>query len=302
MSAIRTGATAPNELPRRPADAAVAAEARKLANRSFIRKLWARYRDDDVTALAAQLAYSFMLALFPFLLFVANVAGFFYHEKDGAIREIVRYLPTESADTVVTIVNETSAGRSGFLLVFGMLAALWAASGGVNAFIKGMNKAYDVRETRVWWKVRGLSLLATLFLAATIFIVFALLVFGDQIGEYAFKHYPALEPFETLWTVVRFVLPVAAVFGAIALLFNRMPNRLLGWREVWPGAAFTTVSWIGASALFSVYVDHFGNYSNTYGSLGAAIILLTWLYYSAIVLLLGGEINATIHADRHSVD
>lgn len=299
MSAIRTGAGARTKLPRSPNDAA---EARKLANRSFFRKLAARFRDDDVTALAAQLAYAFMLALFPFLLFVANVAGFFYHAKDGAIREIVRYLPAESADTVLAIVNETSAGRSGLLLAFGMLAALWAASGGVNAFIKGMNKAYDVEESRAWWKVRGLSLLATLFLAATIFLVFALLVFGDQIGEYAFEHYPALEPFRTLWTVVRFVLPVAAVFGAIALLFNWMPNRLLGWREVWPGAAFTTVAWIGASALFSVYVDHFGNYSNTYGSLGAAIVLLTWLYYSAIVLLLGGEINATIHADRHSED
>jgi membrane protein len=175
-----------------------------------------------------------------------------------------------------------------------MLATVWAASNGVNAIIKGLNKAYDEEETRPFWKVRGFSVIATLILAVVILVSMLMLVFGRIIGEYLFKWLDYPNAFPWIWSVIKLAIPLVALFGVFLLLYRVLPNRRLSWKDAVPGSLFTTLGWIVSSLLFSVYVNQFGNYAKTYGSLGGIIVLLIWLYWSSIIVLLGGEINATI--------
>jgi membrane protein len=264
----------------------------------FAKSLISRFRDDDVPSLGAQLTYYLILSFFPFLIFMVTLLGFFSLSGDSVIQEFIRVLPTDTGNSVRSILTEVSAHRSGALLSFGMLATLWAASNGVNAIIKGLNKAYDEVETRPFWKVRGISLLSTLALAVVILSAMLLLVFGKLIGDYLARYLNVSSIFSVVWNILQFVVPVVAMFGVFLLLYRLTPDRKLSWREVVPGSVFATLGWIASSLLFSLYINHFGNYSKTYGSLGGIMVLLIWLYWSSIIIMLGGEINATVAFDK----
>lgn len=264
----------------------------------FAKHLYGRFKDDDVPALSAQLTYYLILAFFPFLIFLVTIISFLQLGGNSVLDEFIRMLPADSADSLRKTLREVTENRSGAVLSFGMLGTLWAASNGVGAIMKGLNKAYDEKETRPFWKTRGLSLLSTVVLAVVIAVSIPLLVFGRVIGEYIFRLLSFPQGFELIWGLIRYAFPVAALFGVFAMLYWLIPDRRLTFREVVPGALFAVVGWIASSLLFAVYVNHFGNYSKTYGSLGGVIVLLIWLYLSANILLLGGEINATLAFDK----
>jgi membrane protein len=260
----------------------------------FAEDMICRFRDDDVQALGAQLTYYLILAFFPFLIFLLNLIGYMQLSSEQFMAELIRLLPEESGKAVDDIIAEVTRGSSRTLLSFGMIATLWAASNGINAIIKALNKAYDEEENRPFWKVRGISLLSTFVLAFVILIAMLLLVFGRPIGQYLFEHlgYPA--GFEFLWSLLKAALPLTAMFGVFMLLYRLTPNRRLRWREVIPGSCFASLGWILTSLLFSYYVNHFGNYEATYGSVGGIIVLLIWLYISSLIILFGGELNASL--------
>ncbi|WP_373231412.1 YihY/virulence factor BrkB family protein [Cohnella sp.] len=260
----------------------------------FVLCLVSRFREDDVPSLGAQLTYYLILAFFPFLIFLVSIIGFAHLSADALIAEFIRVMPSDTGTTVREIIIEVTENRNGALLSLGMLATIWASSNGVNAIIKGLNKAYDEEEDRPFWKVRGMSVLATFVLAIVILISMVMLVFGRRIGEYFFQwmNYPA--GFKLIWGVLKLVIPVIALFSVFMLLYRVTPNRRLTWRAVIPGSIFTTIGWIVTSLLFSFYVNQFGNYTKTYGSLGGIIVLLVWLYWSSIIVLLGGEVNAAL--------
>ncbi|CAM4360828.1 YihY/virulence factor BrkB family protein [Paenibacillus tarimensis] len=266
---------------------------RKERTIHFAKQLYARVKDDEVPALGAQLTYYLILAFFPFLIFLVSVLGYAHLSGSELIEQLIKLLPEETGQTVRGIVNEVTSNQSGALLSFGMLATIWAASNGINAVIKGINKAYDEEETRPFWKVRGIAILSTLVLAVVILLAMLMVVFGRVLGEYMFSWmgYPA--GFELLWGIMKYVIPLLVMFGVFMLLYRVTPNRKLTWKEVIPGSAFATIGWIMTSLLFSFYVNNFGNYTKTYGSLGAVMVLLIWMYISAIIIVLGGEINAT---------
>jgi membrane protein len=260
----------------------------------FVQCVVMRFREDDVPSLGAQLTYYLILAFFPFLIFLVSIVGFAHVSVDELLSDLIQVLPYETGQTVRSSINEATLNQNGTLLSFGMLATIWAASNGVNAIIKGLNKAYDEAETRPFWKVRGLSVLATLVLAIVILISILMLVFGNAIGQNLFQrmNYPAAFP--RAWSILKLVVPLVSLFGVFFLLYRVIPNRRLSWRDVLPGSLFTTVGWIVSSLLFSFNVNQFGNYTKTYGSLCGIFVLLIWLYWSSIIMLLGGEINATI--------
>jgi membrane protein len=261
---------------------------------AFFQCLISRFREDDVPSLGAQLTYYLILAFFPFLIFLISIIGLANISAEDMIREFTRVLPSDSGTTVRSIISEITLSSNGALLSFGMLATIWAASNGVNAIIKGLNKAYDEVENRPFWKVRGLSVLATFVLALVIIISMLMLVFGKGIGEYLFQWMNYPDGFLFIWSIVKLAIPIVALFIVFMLLYRVTPNRKLTWRGVIPGSIFTTIGWIVTSLLFSFYVNEFGNYTKTYGSLGGIIVLLIWLYLSSIIIILGGEINATL--------
>ncbi|WP_141501172.1 YihY/virulence factor BrkB family protein [Paenibacillus luteus] len=276
----------------------------------FFKCLYSRFKDDDVPALGAQLTYYLILAFFPFLIFMVSLLSFIELSGDSVVAELIRLLPAAASDSISGILTEVVDNSRGTLLSFGMIATLWSASNGINAILKGLNKAYDTEEVRPFWKVRGISLIATVFLVVVIMLVMIMLIFGKSIGQYLFEWMNYPNGFEWIWSVLKYAIPIAAMIGAFSLLYWIAPSRKIGLKEVLPGAVFVTFGWIVTSLLFQFYINNFGNYSKTYGSLGGMIILLIWLYISSILIMLGGEINATLasaksnpprdHSARHS--
>ncbi|MDO3408569.1 YihY/virulence factor BrkB family protein [Saccharibacillus sp. CPCC 101409] len=263
-------------------------------------RLFVRIRDDEVTGIGAQLAYYLLLSFFPFLIFLVTLVGY----VDLSITEMLRLarqvVPGAAMDMVEGILSEVTKGSSA-LLSIGMIATLWTASRGINAVIKGLNKAYDVEENRKFWQIRLVSLLSTLVLGIVLLVSVILLVFGTWIGDQIDRllHYPP--GFQSVWGPLQYSIPLVVLIAVFTALYWIAPNRQVRIREALPGAIFATVGWLVTSLLFSFYVNNFGNFTKTYGSLGGVIILLTWLYLSSIIIIVGGEVNATLKAGKSHV-
>lgn len=259
----------------------------------FLEDLYCRFEDDEVTALGAQMTYYVILAFFPFLIFLLTLVGLTPLSQEEVWSNLSLVLPDSSYILVSDIIRQILSERNDAFLSFGMVATLWAASNGVSAIIKGLNKAYDEPETRPWWKHKGLSVIFTIGIALLMLMTFGLLVFGRVLGVQLFSllHGP---DFERVWGVIKFSIPLASMLFLFMLLYRITPNRRLSFRSVLPGSVFSTLGWIAISLLFSFYVNNFGNFSRSYGSIGGIIVLLVWLYLSSIIILIGGEINATL--------
>ncbi|MFZ5989091.1 MAG: YihY/virulence factor BrkB family protein [Bacillota bacterium] len=267
-----------------------------------IRNIYLRFQDDDIPALAAQLTYYFILSFFPFLIFLITLVSFTPVTSEQALNDLSKIMPSSAYNIVSDIISQVVNSRRATFLSFGMLATIWASSNGMNAVIRGLNRAFDQKETRPFWKVRGLSVLATIALALTILFSFFLLVFGEIIGEQLFIFLGFSHIFKTVWTFIRYFIPLITMLLVFTLLYLFTPNRRLTLREVMPGSLFSTFGWILTSVLFSLYINNFGNFSRTYGSIGGVIALLIWLYWISIIILLGGELNATLAFSHPSVN
>lgn len=264
----------------------------------FVKELYKRFKDDDVTALGAQLTYYLILSFFPFLIVLITLLSYTPFTGEKALEDLAKVLPTTANDLVNEVVRQIKAPQREALLPLGTIAIFWAASNGVDALVRGINKAYDQEETRPFWKVKAISLVFTLALIAVIVFEAVLLVFGEAIGKNLFDVLGVTQFFKVVWRGIRLLLPVIFTFLVFTSLFYYMPNCRLKLREVIPGSFFTTAGWIAISLGFSFYINNFTNYSATYGSIGGIIVLLLWLYWSSIIILLGGEINATLAFSR----
>jgi membrane protein len=260
----------------------------------FSKDLYQRFRDDDVPALGAQLTYYLILSFFPFLIFVVSLMSFVQLSGDSVVAELIRLLPEQTGKEIQSILQEVTNNSRGTLLSIGMIATLWSASNGVNAVIKGVNKAYDAEESRPFWKVRAISLAATVVLALTILLAIVLLIFGEVIGEFLMDGFDFPVGFRLIWGTLKYVFTILFMIVVFSLLYWIVPNRKIRFKTAVPGALFATFGWIASSLLFQFYMNNFGNYSKTYGSIGGIIILLIWLYISSIIIVLGGEVNATL--------
>ncbi|MFD3448196.1 YihY/virulence factor BrkB family protein [Microbacteriaceae bacterium 4G12] len=266
---------------------------------TFMKDLYVRTRDDDVAGLAAQLAYFFLLSLFPALVFLMTLIKYLPIKTANILSFIGQYAPKEAMDFLESNVKQVMTADNGGLLSFGLLATLWAASNGINAIMNAFNRAYDIKETRPFYVTRALSIVLTI--AMIFIIVFALIipVFGNLIGSAIFKIFGLSDGFLIAWKIIRLLLSFLVLSGVFSFLYKFAPNRHLHPSEVMTGAIFASVGWVVVSYLFAFYVDSFSNYAHTYGSLGAIIILILWFYLTAWVILLGGEINALLNCYRH---
>ncbi|MNC18824.1 hypothetical protein D3C76_181030 [compost metagenome] len=261
---------------------------------SFSKQLYQKIKLDDVQGISAQLTYYLILSLFPFLIFIMTLIGYAHISIEDKIRDLEQIMPAEAISIIEEILKDVAEGRSQALLSFGMLATLWAASKGINAIIKGLNRAYDIEESRVFWKVRGIAFLATLFIGFVVLLSILLLVLGTWLKTQVFLLVDLPYGFQKIWDLLQYAVPLLVMFLVFTLLYWIAPSRRLTLKEVMPGAMFATLGWIITSILFSVYVNQFSNFTETYGSLGGVMILLIWLYISSIIILAGGEINAIL--------
>ena len=267
--------------------------------KTFGKHLWTKVNTDDVLNRAAILSFYFLLALFPLLLFLIALLGSFADTGSELRRNLLTYLraivPVSASDLINTTVDEISQKSSGGKLSFGLVTSLWFASSGMGAIIEGLNIAYDVKETRAWWKRTLLAIVLTIALAVLIITALALMFYGSRIAEGIANHYGFGAAFAAVWTVLRWLFVLGFVFLAFQLIYYSAPNlheQQLRWLT--PGAAVGVILWLLVSFLFGSYLNFYNTYSVVYGSLGAVIILLLWFYLTGVTILIGGEVNAII--------
>jgi len=264
----------------------------------FFAQLYVRSRDDDIADLGAQLAFYLLLSMFPFILFLLSILSFTPISVADFVWRIAQFLPKEVADIVGEIINEIFGARRTALLSIGALIALWSASKGVSAISKALNKAYDAKETRPYWKVHGVAVVFTISLAAVIPVILLLLIFGESAGNYIVNALDGEDPLGLFTGGLRYAAAGTVMVLVFSLLYKYIPDRRIKFRYVLPGAVFSSAGGILTSLLFSFYVSNFASYTRTYGSLGGIILLLTWIYINSVIVLFGGEINAVCFYSR----
>ena len=266
----------------------------RLGLRLWGKRVYNELLDSNCLGQAAQLAYYFLFALFPFLLFLTTLLGYIPVPEllDQILALVSRTLPGEAVslvqDHVRTLVNQQRGG----LLSFGIIAALWTASSAIMAVTEGLNCAYSVAESRPWWKVRGIAMLLVIGLSLFMIAATVLLIFGPQLGSWIANGVGLGEVFTLTWNIVRWPVSIVLLMLSLAILYYFAPDVKQPWRWITPGSVVAVIGWIIASLGFSYYVTNFASYNATYGSIGAVIVLLTWLYLTSAFILLGGEINA----------
>ncbi|ADK16956.1 YihY/virulence factor BrkB family protein [Clostridium autoethanogenum] len=253
-----------------------------------------RFIQDDVLALASQLAYSLLFSIFPFLVFFISLIGYSDISSNDILLILSNVLPKNALELIENTVIKTANSKNIELLCLSLILTLWALSGGFHAVIKGLNKAYDQRETRSIFKIYIISILCTLGVTLIILCTLLFLVFGQMIGSFLAFRLGLSEGFGFLWNILRYVIIFFGTILIFAAVYIFTPNVRLTWRKVLPGAVFSTIGIVIASMGFAFYVNNFGNYSKIYGSIGAVIILLTWLFILSTITILGGEFNSVL--------
>lgn len=257
--------------------------------------IW-RINDDDIFGRAAQLSYYFLLALFPLLLVLINLLGYFVKEGTGFRNQLITYLaaviPSTAVSLIKTTLDEISNSSGSGKVSLGVLATLWAASNGMGAISQTLNTAYNVRETRSWWKVRLVSVLLTVALAVLIIGALAIVLYGGTIGDALAARFGFTNFFTTAWGILQWPIALGFVLGTFNLIYNFAPN-LGPHQRKWftPGAVVAVSLWLLISFGFRLYLHYFDSYSVTYGSLGALIVLMLWFYLTGVAILIGGEVN-----------
>lgn len=263
------------------------------------KRVWKEIQKDDVFGRAAQLAYYFLLALFPLLLFLTSVIGVVMGSdsglRDSLFGYLNRMLPSSASQLVNTTITEVSTASSGGKITFGILAALWAASNGMGAITEALNVAYDVKESRPWWKQRLTAVTLTVALSVLIISALILVLSGGRVADWLAVNYGLGETFKISWKIMQWPIVLAFMLLAFALIYYFAPDlREQKWAWVTPGAVVGVFLWLLVSFGFRLYLHFFDSYSKTYGTLGAVIVLMLWLYLTGASILIGGEINSEI--------
>ncbi|WP_066069394.1 YihY/virulence factor BrkB family protein [Neobacillus soli] len=259
---------------------------------SLLRLLWHRIKEDDLPGLSAQLAYYFLLSLFPLLIVLFSLLPYFPIPHQDMLGMIKDFAPAEAMALIEKNIQDIMSHRNGGLLSFGIIGTLWSASNGINATVLAFNKAYNVKESRSFIVARGTAILLTFGMIFVLILAIVLPVFGREIGLFLFSKLGYTTEFIKLWNTLSWLVSAIILFLIFTGLYWIAPNVKLKCRSAFPGAIFATIGWIISSIGLTFYAGNFSNYSLTYGSIGAIIVLMIWLYISAFIIILGGEINA----------
>ena len=251
---------------------------------------------DNCLGLAAQLAFYFFLALFPALLFVVAIVSFVPVEGliDAITASLARVAPYEVLSLVKDQITKIANDKAGGLLTLGMLGTIWSTSSGVTAIIDILNQAYDIQESRPWWKVKLVALGLTVALAVFIVGSFVLVLVGPTLAAKIAAGVHLGPAFTMTWSILQWPVVLGLVALGIALVYYFAPDAEQDWIWITPGSLFATFLWILISLGFKFYVASFGSYNATYGAIGGVIVTMSWFYVSSLAVLIGAELNAEI--------
>jgi len=267
----------------------------------FIARVWREMSDDNLLVWAAAVAYSWLFAIFPFVVFLMTLLPYLPEgTKTNAKNEIqavvYRSMPKQAADTIWDNVSFILSRRHGSLLGIGLILTLWAASGGINMTITAVDKCYEIDNGRPFYKQRPMAIGLTTIVAVLVLALLILLPIGTVAIRWIERNGITYISGPLLWTwqILRFPLAVLLMFATVNLLYYFGPSIKQKYVFFTPGAVFVVIVWMLLAVAFRFYVDRYGKYNETYGTVGGVAILLILFYFDAVVLLIGAEINSEI--------
>ena len=267
----------------------------KLTIKKFVKEMYYRLMYDEISLLSANLSYYFILSLFPMLIVALALTPYFKIDQQFLLEKIQSYAPGDLGDYLFDMISEVLNNKNNTIITVGIVFTLWSASSGIYGIIIAFNNAFRVRDGRIWIVTKIISVILTALFLVGMFLALALIVFGKQLTYILFHKFNLDEGFYNLWSVINYTLPLLFIFLVFVFLYTMGPNLKLKAISILPGALFATLSWTIVSRLFGYYIDHFSSYIKTYGTIGAFMAFILWLYITGYILIIGAEINAIFH-------
>jgi membrane protein len=270
-----------------------------LTTKQLLKRVWIEIDNDDLLGRASELAYNFLLAVFPMLLFLVSLFGVFAAQRGELQGRLFYYLgqvlPPSAYELISKTLQEVIKNSGGGKVTLGLVLALWAGAGGMSSLMSGLNAAYNVRDARPWWKKRGIAVALTLAISILVIAALFIVVAGGNVAELVGGKLHLGTAAIISWKVLQWPVALAFIIFAFALIYYFGPDlKEQHWYWITPGSLIGVLLWLATSFAIRVYLHFFNTYSKTYGSLGAVIILLLWFYVTGLSFLVGGEINSEI--------
>jgi len=270
------------------------------------RFFWGLYRktmETDIFSRAAQVAFYFSFSLFPLLFFLVSLFGIVLESTEGLKAELFTYvrqiMPSSAFELVRKTVEEIIDSSSSGKLTLGLAITLWSASAGIDSVRSALNAVYELRETRWWWKTKAQSLAITLLLILLVAVVLGIVFYGWQAAQVALSYIGLQVTSPLVLVSIQWISILVVMLFACEVIYNLLPNfKKYRWDWITPGSIVAIVLWLLLTRGFRLYLEYFNTYNKAYGSLGAVIILMLWLYLTAIVVMIGGVINAVLREMR----
>lgn len=246
--------------------------------------------------MAAALSYYFVLSLFPALIFLSAIVAYLPVPDlfSQGLSTMGKFLPADSMGVVRRVLSDVITPNKGTFLSFGILGTLWAASGGFAAAIEALNIAYEVEDDRPFWKTRPLAVWLAFVTGALLLTALSVMIVGPRFGGWLAGRVHLSTLFVLLWPYIHWSIAVGFTVLAVEVLYYLGPNVKQRFLATLPGAVIAVGCWIGLSYLLGIYFRHFANFNKTYGTLGAAVALMIWLYWTGFAMLVGAELNAEL--------
>ena len=256
----------------------------------FFKEILKRVGRHHLTAFSAQMAYFFVLSIFPFLIFLFAILSRLEVAYSLTSSSSLEFIPQAALAVVQDYIKNNLAADSGSVLSVSILAALWSASKAVGALQRALNAAFEVKGRKSPVTAIALSLVFTLGLSFAVVVMLILPSLGGRVIDFMRLYIPIPEAFVTLFMITRWALVIAVPFLVLSQMYQHLPNLKLKFTEILPGTIFSYFGWIGISFLFSFFIQNFSNISLVYGSLAAIVVLMIWFYFTGMILMLGGEV------------
>lgn len=272
---------------------------RVLKQTLFIKELIKKYFQHSVGRASAALAYYLIFSFFPLLIFITMLLSFLDISTSTITKDLGLILPNDVIIIINFFIHHIVDERSQSMLIFGLFFSIYFPMRAVNSLVSSINTAYNITKKRNFIKHNIIVFIYTLFLMASIIGALAILIIGENLLTFMTNFFNISLSTINTWNILRFIILACVLFIVIALLYYIAPNEKFDKKYIWPGTLAALISWLVVSAGFSYYVENMSNYSVIYGSIGAIIVLLMWLYFSAVILIMGAEFNhALIVADN----
>ncbi|MFN0279592.1 MAG: YihY/virulence factor BrkB family protein [Pyrinomonadaceae bacterium] len=275
----------------------------KIEWKQFFVRLYNRVFEADIFDRSAQVAFYFSFAVFPLLYFLVSLFGLVLESSDGLRTELFEYLrrlmPYAVFDLIRKTVDEIVANSTGGKAAIGLLIALWSASAGVDAIRSAMNAVYKLRETRSFWWTKLQSLYLTLIISILITFVLVVVFYGWQLVQYTLASIGLEITSPLILVTIQWITILLLTLFTCEIIYNLLPDfKKFKWIWIMPGSIVAILLWILFTTGFRLYLGYFNSYNKAYGSLGAVIIMMLWLYLTALALMIGGAINAVLQESK----